>query len=312
MKINCVQIELTNNCNYRCARCPRTPELMTRNQGFMKMELFDKVIKESFKISNSVNLSFFGEPSIHPYFSEVLDYFKNRPNKFKVVINTNLSLFTKDLFQKIIDAKITQIRVSVDAATPKTYDIVRPSLFCFTMNGLKVKNNYLNAIDEKLRYWHSLADHSSTRHVYAVSSLNRHEVDAYVKKWKPFLEIADEILIKSILTYGGKITDPIISSNACNIWSQQCATIDWEGNLSPCNLDTNMNLKIGNVKESSIAEVWNSPAFDEMKIKSLSKKIYPCTTCIDSNNWSKNMTIRKHNKWNYKKFKEMYGIPRKS
>jgi len=73
-KLECVQIEITNCCNYKCANCPRSAELMTRPQGYMGMDLLKKIIDESFKVANFINFSFFGEPLLHPKFSEIMDY----------------------------------------------------------------------------------------------------------------------------------------------------------------------------------------------------------------------------------------------
>jgi len=307
-KYNCIQLELTNNCNYKCPNCPRNSGQMTRKKGFANINLIKKLLKENYNIARYVNFSFFGEPLLHPDFIDLMEYTKNKPKNFKTVINSNISLLTGEVIDKLIECRLSQLRISIDAVTNDTYDIVRPSNFCLDLNGNKISGNRLDVIDEKIRYWFSLSKHVPTRHVIPVSSLNYHEIDSYVKKWQPLLSDNDEILIKSVLTYGGKIFDSFVFKNKCNIWTQGVATVDWQGNVTPCNLDTNMDLIIGNIRKESLMKIWNSEKYDEMKKKSEARVIYPCNKCIDSNNWTRNITIRKNDVWDEEKFKKVYSI----
>lgn len=70
-------------------------------------------------------------------------------------------------------------------------------------------------------------------------------------------------------------------------------TVDWEGNVSPCNLDTNMELAIGSAKSNSIENINGSREYEEVIDKIKAKEISPCKSCTDSNNWSKNLFIKK-------------------
>ena len=312
MKFNCIQIELTNNCNYRCPKCPRHGNDMKRKRGYADTERVKRLLDESFRIAKYVNFSFFGEPLLHPDFNDILEHTKNKPAGFKVVINTNLSLLTKDIMKKFIECRLNQLRISVDAATNEVYDLVRPSASCKNLDGvIMASKNRLHYIDEKLKFWFGLKNHTPTRHVMPVSSINKNEIKQYILKWHPLLSPRDSILLKSILTYGGKIKDSEITKNSCNVWSSKFLTIDWEGNVSPCNLDTDMNLIIGNVKDKSIMQMWKTSNYNTIKQKSIQQKIYPCKTCIDANNYTKNITITKNTKLNdqlFRRISNTYGL----
>lgn len=308
-RFNCIQIELTNNCNYKCPNCPRSADQMTRKKGFVNINTVKRLLNESYGIAQYVNFSFFGEPLLHLNFIEIMDYTKNKPHNFKTVINTNMSLMTREIMDKLIDSRLSQLRISLDAISNETYDLVRPSRICLDLDGNRVSENRIDAMDEKINYWFSLKKHVPTRHVFPVSSLNVHEVLGYIQKWQPKLFVYDEILVKNILTYGGKNFDSRIVSAPCNVWDLGVLTVDWQGNVSPCNLDTNMDLVIGNIKDGSLMEIWNNPVFDELKKKSLAKTIFPCNKCIDSNNWSKNISVKKDNSFSVSKNKivKLYG-----
>ncbi len=65
-----VGIELTNNCNLKCVMCPHPR--MARQKGFIKKELFEKIIDEIKGKSEFVYLYGMGESLLHPEFFELV------------------------------------------------------------------------------------------------------------------------------------------------------------------------------------------------------------------------------------------------
>jgi len=90
---------------------------LTREKGYMSESLFIKAVDESLKVSNEINFSFFGEQTLHPYFMKFFGYLKDRPRRFRVVLNTNMSLVTNDHFDLFVDMELSDLRVGIDAAT---------------------------------------------------------------------------------------------------------------------------------------------------------------------------------------------------
>ncbi len=304
--VSCVQVELTNHCNYSCANCPQslkknkapgTTAAYDRPTGFMDFGLYRRVIDQVNELGAEVNFSFFGEPTSHPEFLKFMDYLKGRNPEVRVVMNTNLSYATREIFAKLIEIGLGDLRLSIDAATAGTYDMVRPGRFYVGLDGAERHGGRFETICAKAEYWFSLPAHTPTRHVYTVSSKNRHETGAFVRRWLPLLGEKDIILTKSVLTYGGKMSDSEISPNPCNAWDINMLTVDWQGNVSPCNLDVNMELAIGSVKEKTLLELKDGSRYRELKRLSLEKKITPCDRCVDGNNWTKNAVYRKGDEW---------------
>ena len=265
----------------------------------MEYDLFVKIFKESQEKVRELNLSFFGEPMLHPRFIDILTHMKTNRGGVVLSINTNLSCATKEILRALIDVPFNQVRFSVDAATPETYKLVRPAEFTLDLEGNRFEGNRLDLIDEKIKWWHELRNNIPTRHVFTVSSLNIDELPVYVEKWSPFLSSNDELLAKRLLTYGGKIFDPLIKSHQCNVWNMRFAAIDWQGNVSPCNLDTEMELAIGNIRNSSLEEIINSNAWEDARKHCDERNKPPCNNCIDSNAWStdRNLVLRAGQKW---------------
>jgi radical SAM protein with 4Fe4S-binding SPASM domain len=297
-----VQIELTNNCNYRCPSCPQAiwrnstfaASPFDRPRGFMDFDLYQRIVDEVFAVANEINFSFFGEPMMHPRFLDCLDYLKRRPRGFRVVMNSNMSYATREIFEKLIEIEFTELRISLDAATAETYDIVRPGKFFVDLEGRGKQGDRFETICQKVDYWFARPDHQPSRHVFTVSSKNLHELAGYVGRWQDKLGDDDVILAKNVLTYGGKMRDPLVKPNACNIWSSRYLTIDWSGRLSPCNLDTNMELTIGRFGETPLDDVRSSDRFQELQRRSMERTITPCRTCVDGNNWSLNYVLRRN------------------
>ena len=303
--ISCIQVELTNNCNYKCRFCPQSHWRLSeysespfdRSKGFMGFDLFRRVVDEANEISREINFSFFGEPMIHPEFLKFMNYLKHKDPQLGVVMNSNLSLATQEIFQKLIEIKLTDLRLSIDAATPEMYDILRPGKYYLDLDGNFKSGDRFETICRKAEFWFSLPDHRPTRHVFTVSSYNLVELKTFVQLWLPLLGDNDIILAKNVLTYGGKISDEMICANPCNVWNLNMLTVDWTGQVSPCNLDVNMGLTIGSVQESSLLELYRSRKYQQIERLSKAREIVPCKTCIDGNNWSKNIVLRKGGEW---------------
>ena len=111
--------------------------------------------------------------------------------------------------------------------------------------------------------------------------------------WTPRLGPDDQVLLKRVLSYGGKITDPHIEAGRCNVWQVRYLVIGHDGTLSPCNLDTNLDLALGNLTETSIDHAYHhSPRALELRGQTgCGNPITPCSTCTDGNNWAANETF---------------------
>lgn len=300
-----VQIELTNHCNYRCRFCPqsryRKPEYadvpFDRDKGYMEETLYRRVIEQACQYAREINFSFFGEPMMHPAFLRYLEMLKDRPDDVRVVMNTNLSYATRAHFDRLIDIRLDELRISIDAATADTYDAVRPGRHYVGLDGSVRPGHRFDEICAKIAYWFGRNDHRPTRHVYTVNSRNLDELEAYVRRWEPCLGLDDEILAKNVLTYGGKISDTLIREHPCHVWDSAVLTVDWTGRVSPCNLDTNMDLVIGTIREATLRELQESQERRRLARLSKARAISPCRTCVDANNWERNVVFRRGDTW---------------
>ena len=116
-----INVELTNTCNLRCPICPRTK--MTREQGFMSLELVDNIVSETRGEAEFVTLHSWGESILHPEIDTVGRKFKEAG--FKIQLSTNATFLTPERQCKLLKSGVDFLVFSIDATNAETYNRVR-------------------------------------------------------------------------------------------------------------------------------------------------------------------------------------------
>ncbi len=117
----CLYLETTNRCNLLCTTCPRTYEQL-EPEADMSWELFTSLIDQYPNIARVV-LHGIGEPMLVKDIARRVQYLKDR--NIYVLFNTNGTLLNNANGRALIDAGLDELRVSLDAAEPNTYEMVR-------------------------------------------------------------------------------------------------------------------------------------------------------------------------------------------
>jgi radical SAM protein with 4Fe4S-binding SPASM domain len=275
-----VMIENTNACNLKCIHCPH--KNMKREIGFMDMSLYKRIIDECIKLGISqIDIHQFGEPLLDPLFIDRVRYAKVKGIKL-VTTNTNGLLLTKDKAKELIKTGIDQIIISIDAATSKTYDIVRPP------GDLEiVKKNVKNLI--KIR---NITNSKGPRIVvdHVEMPENVHETKLFIKKWK---DVADSVCVSYAHTWlksvdkaptglhGSEIREP------CRLlWTNM--VIAWDGKVPLCCVDYECEHIIDDVWKKSIKEIWSGEKMQKIRSAHLQRKfdeVSPCNRCDYRSTW---------------------------
>ena len=117
----CLYLEVTNRCNLLCTTCPRTFEQL-EPEADMSWELFTKIVGQVPNVKRVV-LHGVGEPMLVKHLPAMVAYLKERG--VYVLFNTNGTLLTRNNGQALIDAGLDELRVSLDAAEPTVFRMVR-------------------------------------------------------------------------------------------------------------------------------------------------------------------------------------------
>lgn len=117
----CLYLETTNRCNLLCETCPRTFEDL-EPPADMSWELFTQIVDQFPRIERVV-LHGVGEPMMVRDLPRMIRYLKNRGTY--VLFNTNGTLLNRRKGEELIGARLDELRVSLDAAEPATFKMVR-------------------------------------------------------------------------------------------------------------------------------------------------------------------------------------------
>ena len=116
-------VDILSSCNLKCASCPHSIEETDVPKGSMTLDtfksVFDKIIKDAPSISH-ISLYSWGEPLLHPYLSEIIDYVHQR--NVAVALSSNLSIKFRSRLDKIIQSNPDYLKVSLSGFYPEAYD----------------------------------------------------------------------------------------------------------------------------------------------------------------------------------------------
>jgi radical SAM protein with 4Fe4S-binding SPASM domain len=245
-----VQIESTNLCNAKCVFCPR--DEMQRRQGVMDFDLFRKVVDECAALGiTHVRVHNYGEPFLDKELVEKVRYAKSR-GIAEVGMISNGSLITEDLAQGMIDAGLDAINISVDAAGKEVFERTRVHLDYETVVG---------NIRTLARLRHASGRKRPRLILSFVRQDNSADEQAFIREWS---QIADKIHITDLHNWAGTLHGTSNVRYPCyRMWLT--FTVLWDGRVSLCCADYDGRHVLGDLRTSTIAEVWNSPAYRSVR-----------------------------------------------
>ena len=258
-------IEITNRCNLKCIMCAR--EGMTRPIGDMTVEVFQKLINQISDHAELVYLHGDGEPLLHKNVFEMVKYAKNKG--LRVGLSTNATILDAKATSLLLNSGIDYLILAIDGASPETYEKIR-----IGGNFGKVTENIRYLLEERKRLKIPVFCL-----VQCISMpQNRHESDMFYRMWKPFNP--DVIRIKPLVELiKGGTTNP--NTYPC-IFLWRSIMVDWDGTVFPCCVDTNSTIRLGNINDTSLHEIWNGKSIQNLRkihAADRQKEIPLCRNC---------------------------------
>ena len=122
-----VTLTTTLRCNYRCRMC-----YQTKFTGDMDWEIVKRV--EAFMPFVKELQIFGGEPLAYKRFHELLEFAGKHECLVKSI--SNGSLLTDEMAESLVANRVSEIKFSVDAGTPKTYQYIRGGNFFQVLKGI--------------------------------------------------------------------------------------------------------------------------------------------------------------------------------
>lgn len=274
-----VKIDISPLCNLSCTVCVHAhahgnPDI--ENQRFnakQKMNVADytSIIQQIKGKSSAVSLYYLGDPLVHPDLDEMSGIaYKAGLN---VHVSTNFSFVLSDArLEQMVKSGLTHLTVCVDGLSQEKYQKTRVGgKIALVLDNL----TRLMAIRKRLG-----AKYPKVEVQFIKFQHNVDELDAAMQKCM-------EIGVDSFTPFWGNLgnyTDANVGKYAIrgpkkNTWIPQChwahyfMVIKYNGDVIPCcnhrlgeqYAADKSPLAIGNVFTTSVAEVWNSPAYQNIR-----------------------------------------------
>lgn len=328
-----VYIEPTNACNFDCRTCMRNA--WDEPIGLMEAETFRRILQGVREISPRPVLFFggIGEPLAHPHIREMVT--AARETGAVVEMITNATLLDETAARWIVAAGLDRLWVSIDGATPESYEDVRlgdalPQVIrnLAWMQELRtasespaprlgiafvaMKRNIAD-LPQVIRLGQHLgADRFSISNVLPhtpelreqiLYARSMYESEMQQTPWFPKATLPRIDLEPAVLQHLSSVlrgctveqTPQQFSSrrlNSCPFVDKNSISIRWDGAASPCiplmhthtsylgeNLRTSHAHAVGNIREHSLAELWNQPDYVRLRERLQEFDFSPCVFC---------------------------------
>lgn len=245
-----VQIESTNICNAKCVFCPR--DEMHRRQGVMNFDLFRKITDECAALGiTHLRVHNYGEPFLDRHLTEKVRYAKQKGIP-EVGMISNGSLITDKIARGMIEAGLDAINISVDAGGRDVFDSTRLGL-----NYDKVIAN----VERLVRIRGELGKRRPKLILSFVRQNNSADEQAFIEHWR---QIADKIHITELHNWAGTLNHESDVNYPCyRPWLT--FTVLWDGRVSLCCADFDGRTILGDLRTSSIQEIWNNEAYRRIR-----------------------------------------------
>lgn len=247
-----VLIDNFNGCNLNCSMCDHKNIRNYRPIQFLDMDLYKKIIDEIAVENPNARVweIFFGEPFLCKDIAERIRYAKEQ-GLADVVTNTNGVMMTPERSAAVIHAGLDAIYVGIDAATRDTYDKIR------------VGGDFEKTVAHVLAYRDLLKSSGKSNQQLFVqfvqSEANESEIDSFKNFWAAQ---GVNVKIRPKISWAGLIEAKNLQNNnqvdrkPC-YWLMKTMSICADGEVALCAVDLHCRVKCGNVKRSTLKELWN-------------------------------------------------------
>ena len=271
-------VELTNICNHECIFCAH--KKMHRKTGYCKKDTMTRIIKEAYELgTREIGFYLTGEP----FLCKDLNYYikLSRDCGFDYIyITTNGVLANVENVKSAIEAGLSSIKFSINAATRETYKIIHGK-----DDFDKVVNNIKQIYKMRNNQYKEFPIFAS----FVVVTANQNEV----KKFKEDLgKYFDDMIIVDAYNQGGNMPELndglLVSENEsikipCEMLFNRLH-ITYEGYLNACCVDFDNMMAVENLNEVSLEEAWYSDRMVNLRRQHLNGKIdrNMCYRCINN------------------------------
>ncbi|MDQ7836575.1 MAG: SPASM domain-containing protein [Humidesulfovibrio sp.] len=252
-----VQFQTLSACNARCAFCPHGQTPREVPHGRMDDAIFYKIVDEcSRHFITRISPYLTNEPLLDERMPRMLSYItKKKMPGTKTKINSNGALLTHELSREILASGLDSLWFSVNGYSPETYRASMDLDLDRTLGNIDAFLDLRDRIGGK-------------RPRVVITTLHTRivepELDYARKYWEPRGVV---FKIHHMDNRAGEVVagnrpgdgDPALK-RGCDLFLKQAYIVE-NGDMILCCHDWRQSVVVGNIRNRSIAEVWNSERF---------------------------------------------------
>ena len=288
-----VQVQTINRCNAACRMCPYPTTLALEPRVVMDDALYSKIATEC---ASAPELHDFvpmaqNEPLLDNKLAARIAEFKTQAQPHQMVeLVTNGSALTPGGFQRLSEAGLDLLTISVNADSEATYEKV--------MGGLKWPR--LMQLLESLRHLDSAQTNIYLR--YVAQRDNVHEVRRFGRRWRKHFNL----MVYDVNNRAGAVSDYPQLATAKNGITRRfrrwigprlfrvcpyvfsLAAVMQNGDVLLCGNDWHVREVVGNMRHESLREIYNNARMGEVRAlmrEGRYDEITPCRTCSFRHEW---------------------------
>lgn len=287
-----ISIEPTTSCNLRCPECPSGKREFTRPTGMLQQDFFRNTVDQLARKTSYLVFYFQGEPYLNPKFLDMVRYAADK--RLYTATSTNAHYLNHANAKRTVESGLDRLIISIDGTTQETYEQYR------------IGGNLDKVIEgaKNVAKWKKELK-SKTPHIifqFLVVKPNEHQTEE-VKQLAKQIGV-DEVRFKTAQVYDYENGNPLIPEtekyarykkqsngkyaiknamdNHCwRLWHS--SVITWDGLVVPCCFDKDATHQLGDLKTTSFATLWKSPAYYNFRASVLRSRseIDICKNCTE-------------------------------
>lgn len=292
-----LEIEAYDGCNFDCIMCPLGKSIY-KGGGGISLQLFDKIVSEISEYKDWIKLvclSRNGEPLLNKNITTMVKKLKEAGIK-RVNFSTNASALTEKKSHDLLKAGLDEIRFSIDGYTKETFENVR--------KGSKFENVLRNCLNF-IRIRDKFKFKTQIQIRFVEQKKNEHELKLWRDFWLSKLQKTDVVASKKLHSWGNEIEngqsfkferDIDSSLNEPCISPFSTLEILYDGTVPLCGCDYKPTVNLGNVKNNSLKNIWNSEKFKKVRDQHASGNRNEIPICVGCEIWDTKIKSVHYNK----------------
>ena len=260
-------IDPSDACNFKCKFCPTSDRKLMKEVGRpwkqMQYEVYEKIIEDLKEFPSKIEVLRLykdGEPLINKKFVEMVQLAKREKVANRIDTTTNASLLTKDKADQLARAGLSRVNISIYGVNSDQYK---------DFSNVKAE---FSKIVENVKYFNEVSGECEVLVKISGDHLNEEEKSLFLDI---FGDHCDKIHIEHIMSCWPNFELGELVNNEHGIYGQEIQEVDIcpypfysmsinsDGIVSLCFLDWSKKLLIGDVRDESVADIWNG---EKMKV----------------------------------------------